>query len=197
MTRYFLFIMITLFCLACSDGTIYTPKPRSFPKITYPERTFVDFTNDDCSFSFRIPGYYEVKQVQQSEKGAPQHDCWFDLYVEEFDCNLHCTYLEVGKEKSFDEIKTGAFKMTDWHNKRATYIDEIVLTSRYGARGVAAEIEGPVASHYQFFLTDSEQKHFFNAALYFNSEAKPDSLRPMLDFIKQDLDSLIFSFKWD
>jgi gliding motility-associated lipoprotein GldD len=182
---------------ACKDTSIYTPKPRSFPRINYPMKSFKDFEENYCNFSFRMPAYFEIQKDTSFFEAKPENECWFNLYVEEFDCTLYCNYLEVGKNKSFDEIKTDAFNISDYHNKRATYIDELILQNEFGAQGIAFEIEGPVASHYQFYLTDSLQEHFFRASLYFNAQAKPDSLRPMLDFLKEDLDSIIYTFEWN
>ena len=195
-----LFLLMLLTCImlpSCTDGNLYTPKPRSYPKINYPTRSFTDFDANYCNFSFRMPAYFEVLQDTSYFDLKPENECWFNLYLKEFDCTLYCNYVEVGKTKTFDELKNDAFKITDFHNKKATYIDEILLQNNNGVKGIAFEVEGPVASHYQFYLTDENQDHFFRGSLYFQSESKPDSLRPMLDFVKQDLDSLFYTFKWD
>ena len=194
---FFGILTICTLLVACTDSTIYNPKPRSYPKINYPERAFTDFNTSYCNFSFRMPAYFEVQQDTSYFDLKPDNECWFNLYLKEFDCTIYCNYVEVGKSKSFKELKEDAFKITSQHNKRATYIDEILLQNDYGARGIAFEVEGPVASHYQFYLTDEAQNHFFRGSLYFDSQSKPDSLRPMLDFVKHDLDSLFYTFKWE
>ena len=56
-------------------------------------------------------------------------------------------------------------------------------------------IEGPAASPFQFYLTDSTH-HFLRGALYFKSEAKPDSLKPMIEFMKTDIIEMINTFAW-
>ena len=51
---------------------------------------------------------------------------------------------------------------------------------------------GPVASQLQFFLTDTaEQQHFFRGALYFYTEANTDSLAPVYDFMRKDVERMI------
>ena len=57
------------------------------------------------------------------------------------------------------------------------------------------DIDGPVASPTQFYLTD-EDKHFFRASLYFNSKVNPDSTAQVLEFLKPEIDTLLSSFKW-
>jgi len=44
-------------------------------------------------------------------------------------------------------------------------------------------------------LTDSV-KNYLRGALYFNSEPRLDSIQPVLNFVKQDVDRMIKSFKW-
>lgn len=61
--------------------------------------------------------------------------------------------------------------------------------------GLIYDFEGNTASNYQFFLTDSST-HFFRGAMYFNMPPNADSLEPVIDFIKGDLQRLIESFRW-
>ena len=56
-------------------------------------------------------------------------------------------------------------------------------------------VDGPSASPAQFYLTDSA-RHFFRGALYFDQAARPDSLRPVVDYLLNDLVELIETFNW-
>lgn len=199
MNRLFLFLVPILILTACSDP-VFTPKPRGFPRIEFPERTgtLKTFDEFDCPFSFEMPDYYVVQRDTAYFDEEPVHTCWFNLFVPAFDSRLHCSYLPVGAQgKSFDQLRSDAFDLANWHNKKANYIDEIPIKNHYGAEGMLFSFEGPVASQYQFFLTDSLHQHFFRAALYFNTQARPDSLAPVYEFLKQDVDQLIATFKWE
>ncbi|MEL7020921.1 MAG: hypothetical protein AAGK47_04895 [Bacteroidota bacterium] len=44
-------------------------------------------------------------------------------------------------------------------------------------------------------LTDSTQ-HFLRGSLYFNAQARPDSLAPAYDFMKKEVLKMIDSFEW-
>lgn len=57
------------------------------------------------------------------------------------------------------------------------------------------EMTGPAATPFQFFITDSTS-HFMRGALYFNTQVRPDSLMPVYDFVKIDVDRLIKTFKF-
>lgn len=64
-----------------------------------------------------------------------------------------------------------------------------------GLSGFAFEMKGPAASPFQFFLSDSTN-HFFRGALYFNTQARPDSLAPVYEFVREDLMKMIETFEW-
>jgi gliding motility-associated lipoprotein GldD len=88
--------------------------------------------------------------------------------------------------------------MTDWHNKKATYIEETPFFNREkNVKGMLFKVDGPVASKYQFFVMDTlEQNHFFRGALYFYTQALPDSLAPVYDFMKVDVMKMLETFEW-
>lgn len=197
MTRILvIFFVGTILFSACSDP-VYTPKPRAFPKVEYPARAYQAFDNTDCDFVFEFPVYAEIQKDEFFFDDAPAHPCWFNIYFPDFDSKLHCSYTPLSGISSFDQVRSDAFEMANYHNRKANYIDEILIQNQLGAAGIAFDFEGPVASPYQFFLTDSLQTHFFRAALYFNTQAKPDSLAPIVDFLKVDLDHLVNTFKWN
>jgi len=185
--------------VACSsDGPPPTPKPRAFPKVNYPEEySYQQFDEDYCAFTFQFPSYAEVVQDNNFFDEDPVHPCWFDLYMPAFDSRLHCSYIEVGADKSIEQLKSDAFEMADYHTKRANYIDELRINRKNEANveGFAFAIEGPAATPFQFYLTDGED-HFFRASLYFNTQVRPDSLRPIYDFVRKDVMKMIETFTW-
>jgi gliding motility-associated lipoprotein GldD len=62
--------------------------------------------------------------------------------------------------------------------------------------GLVYEISGSdAASTYQFYLTDST-KNFVRGALYFDLVPNNDSLAPVIDFLKKDVEHMITTFRW-
>ena len=61
--------------------------------------------------------------------------------------------------------------------------------------GTVFELQGDVATPFQFYLTDSTDQ-FIYAEILFNSRPNYDSLKPSLDYLKKDLDTLLNTFKW-
>jgi gliding motility-associated lipoprotein GldD len=188
-----LFIFFTI--ISCDDDGIKTPKVRMYPRVNYPEKNYTDFDSVLCNFNFRLPTYSKVVKDSFMFDGKPIHPCWFDIQIPSLNASLHCSYYKISKEKSLTSLVNDAFNIAGKHNIKANYRKEIVIENKYGVKGILFDIEGPVASPTQFYLTD-EKNHFFRASLYFNSKVNPDSTAPVLTFLKTDIDSLISSFRW-
>lgn len=197
--RQISFVLLTFMMLAtaCGEEAVITPKPRAYPRITFPEKTYQAFEKEYCAFGFQYPTYAEVIQDTSFFNEKPAHPCWFDIFYPAFDARLHFTYAPVRDKEELDELKKDAFELVDWQNKRASYIEEIRIEKpQQQLEGMAFDITGPAASPFQFYLTDN-QKHFVRASLYFNTHIKPDSLAPMYDFVKMDISQLINTFEWE
>jgi gliding motility-associated lipoprotein GldD len=189
--------LIFLFTLAsCGSPGGPSPRPRAYPKVNYPEKKLREFGEDVCDFSFSFPDYARVVRDTAFFEEKPVHPCWFDLYMPDFDGRIHFSYYPVGNGKSLDQLKKDAFELVDWHNKRANYIEELPFSNpEENVQGIAFQIEGPAASPFQFYITDDEE-HFVRGALYFNTQVRPDSLAPIIDFVTEDIATLLESFRW-
>ncbi len=189
-------VIFALFLSACGEEIIPSPKPRAYPRIKYPEKAYLKLDKDFCDFTFQYPAYAKIQQDTTYFDEKPIHPCWFDIYVKQFDCRIHCSYYPIGADnKSFEDLKKDAFDLVDWHNKRANYIDEMRIDKGNDVEGMAFSIEGPAASPFQFFLTDKKE-HFFRGALYFNTQINTDSLQPVYKFIKDDIFKMMETFEW-
>ena len=58
------------------------------------------------------------------------------------------------------------------------------------------ELQGDVATPFQFYLTDSTSR-FLYCEVLFNSSPNYDSLRPTLDYLKRDLNEFMNTLKWE
>lgn len=187
-------IAITLF--AC-DGFTPVPKPRAYPKVVYPTKEYKPFDQDYCRFTFDQPAYATIEHDTTFFDEKAKSDCWFNIAIKPLNAKIHCSYFPIQNRKDFDELVKDAFEMTNKHNIKASYIEELqVDRPEDKVYGIVFNVEGPAASSYQFFLTDSVQ-NFVRGALYFNTEARPDSLAPVVDFVRADLDRLVMSLKWN
>lgn len=180
---------------SCGGEPAFAPKPRAYPRVEYPEKTYQAFDEDYCHFTFEYPTYVEVVQDTLFFDQKPADPCWFDLYFPAFDSRIYCSYYPIKGPQSFEKLKKDAFGMADWHNKKANYIDEMRIERAGNVSGFAFVIDGPAASPFQFYLTDSTQ-HFLRGALYFNTQARPDSMAPIYQFVEADILKMIETFRW-
>lgn len=179
---------------SCENSALSVPKPRMYPRIFFPEKNYTYFDTTLCHFKFKYPAHSKIVQHNNIFEDKPSHPCWFDIKMDSLNATLHCSYLPVNKENNLSLLINDAFKIVDEHNIKANYRRENIIKNG-NVSGLQFDIEGPVASAYQFYLTDEDQ-HFFRAALYLNSKVNPDSTQIIIDFIKVDMDTLISSFSW-
>ena len=192
---FWLIIIGVLWLNSCQE-VIYTPKPRAYPKIEFPQRNYIPFGEDYCSFTFQYPQYTQIQRDSLFFDESPLHSCWFDLYYPSFDSRIYFTYYPIGESKDFDDLKSDAFEMADWHNKKANYIDEYLIDRPdRNVFGFAFNIDGPAASPFQFFVTDSVS-HFLRGSVYFNAKTQTDSLAPLIKFVKEDALKIIETIEW-
>jgi len=187
--------LLAFFVFGCEDF-VPVPKPRAYPRVIFPEKEYRPFDASYCRFTFEMPQYAVVEQDTTYFDKRPDSDCWFNLNVPTLNAQIHCSYYPVTGRKRLDELAQDAFTMAQKHNIKANYIEEIqVHRTADRVHGIIFNIEGATASSYQFFVTDST-KHFLRGALYFHTQSRPDSLAPVLDFMRQDIDKMVATLKW-
>lgn len=194
--RYSLILLPLLLSLpSCGEDATPIPKPRAYPRVIYPEARLVQFDLGVCPLTFSYPDYMTIRQETSFFDGEPPHACWFDLHMEEFNADLHCTYSPVRNYTEFQMLVQDAFRLANEQNKRASYIEDFQIRLPDGVSGMAFSLEGPSASPFQFFLTDST-RHFLRGSLYFNTRPNPDSLAPIVDYVRKDLVRIMESLQW-
>jgi len=177
------------------EERVYTPKPRAYPRVYYPEKFYQQFDKNYCHFTFDYPKYAKVQQDTLFFNERPKDPCWFNLFFPDFNAHIHCSYYPIHDKKSFEKMVSDAHELANKHSIKADYIDEHRIEKGNGVSGFAFEIDGPAASPFQFYLTDSTH-HFLRGSLYFNTKARPDSLAPVSEFLKKDIFQMINSFEW-
>jgi gliding motility-associated lipoprotein GldD len=192
----FILLSMVLICVmsACTEP-VPVPKPRSYPRIDFPEKQYVAYEPENCPFRFVIPAYAQAERDTQFFDTRPPNDCWINVFYPQFNGQLYCSYYPVRNMKELDQLITDGYKMTSKHMVRADFIDETLINKEGNVHGVLFDVSGAAASGVQFFLTDSS-RHFFSASLYFNTSVRPDSLKPVIDFIHMDILKMIESFEW-
>lgn len=189
-------VLLLLFLFGCEEYTA-VPKPRAYPRVVYPEKAYKPFDETYCGFTFDQPVYATIEHDTTFFEEKAKDNCWFNITVKQLNAKIFCSYYPIRNRAGFDELVKDAYQMTNTHNVKASYIEESrVERPEDKVYGVVFNVEGPAASSYQFFLTDST-RNFVRGALYFNTEARPDSLAPLVKFMRVDLDRMVGTLKWN
>ncbi len=185
----YLYILTPLILASCGEED-YTPKPRGFFRIELPEKKY-EVYQSDCPFSFEYPVYSKV-EIDNEKNTEP---CWLNLVFPKYKGTLHISYKAVGG--NIVQYLEDARELTNKHIAKAAAIDEILINNpEKNLYGLVYDIEGSdAASPVQFFVTDSS-KHFLRGALYFTVKPNNDSLQPVIQFIRKDIDRFIKTFEW-
>ena len=185
-----IFIYFTLFIcciLSCSEENYY-PKPTSYFRINLPEKSYKAI-EEKCPFSFEIPIYSSL--INKFNKSP---DCHKTIKFTTLKAELICTYNEL--DSNFYQLSEGLRKNVFEHSFKAKAIkEEEYINFDSHVYGTTFEVKGNVALNYLFYLSDSNN-HFFTGKLLFSTRPNYDSLQPVIDFIRLDIEHLIESFKW-
>lgn len=190
----FFSIFVMLLMIACQDTAII-PKPRTYPKIEFPERKYQTFVHADCGYMFETPTYSDVEKDSVFFNEKAPNPCWINIVYPDFNGQLYCSYYPVRNREEFDKFIADGHTIANKHIIKADYIEELMVDNGHNVYGTVFNIEGPAASGFQFYLTDST-RHFFKASLYFNETVNPDSIAPVLSFLKDDINHMIQTFRW-
>ena len=189
-------LLITLLFVDCQQEAEGRPRPHMYPRIDFPLHAMVDMPESDCPFSAEIPEYAELIFRTEEEGEAVPHACWFDIEFDNLGATIHCSYYPIDEEKNFAALVADAFTMVTKHNVMANYREELELENGHGALGLIFDIKGPVASPYQFYLSD-EEDHFLRGSLYFDEKVERDSVQDIIDFLKVDLEAFLSTVDFD
>jgi gliding motility-associated lipoprotein GldD len=191
------FFTLIIASTACNgDDATATPRPRGYPRIIFPEKGVVQaFNSPSCPFTFTYPNYATIERdVLFFEDKAPS-DCWFNVKIPSLNAVIYCSYYDLGSKNKFEKLRSDAFTLAGKHVLKADFIEDLPFQNNNGVKGFTFDIQGPAACPFQFYLSDST-RHFLRGAMYFNSAVQPDSLAPVLAFVKTDLQAMMQSFKW-
>ncbi|MBK9271048.1 MAG: hypothetical protein IPM48_05590 [Saprospiraceae bacterium] len=191
-----LVIILMMFSVFSCDEKTYVPKPRTYPRVILPEHEYKAFVDADCPMIFEIPVYTEVKKDSTFFDEKAPSDCWFNIDFPTLNGSLYCSYQPIRQAKELEDYINESFRMVKEHHIKADYIDEYPFSKPEKVYGMIFNLEGPAASSFQFYLTDSSE-HFMRGSLYFNTQVRPDSLKPFYEFIKYDIIHLVNTFEWN
>ncbi|MCW3462217.1 gliding motility lipoprotein GldD [Chitinophaga nivalis] len=184
-----------LFLLTACNDTAYTPKPRGYFLVKFPERKYRTFDMPGYPYTFEYPAYANVVKDTSFFGEKPENPYWINIDFPSLNGKIYLSYKIIGTGNNFRKLADDAFKMTYKHTYKAAYIDENVIRTPNQVSGTFYEVGGNAASAKQFFATDST-RHFLRGALYFDVTPNADSLAPVYKFLEQDMWHMVETLRW-
>jgi gliding motility-associated lipoprotein GldD len=189
---FIFFAGLSVLAFSCCSGgdEFFAPKPRGYFRISFPEKSYQSI-DTLYPFTFEIPVYAVLAHDTAGYSG----EYWFNMFIPEYQGAIHFSYKTISDNLFEYTEDTRNFVYKHVPKAEDITVSEIKLdTARVFA--LSYFIEGAqAASPIQFYVTDST-KHFIRGALYFNHIPNNDSIQPVIDFIRTDIDHFIQTLKW-
>jgi gliding motility-associated lipoprotein GldD len=175
---------------SCENAPL-VPKPRGYFRIALPEKEYLLY-DPSCPYSFEISVSAQIKNDQYTLT----EPCWINIEYPAYAAKIHLSYKNLETNSLYD-FTEDAHEMVFKHAQKASGIRESFINlPDQRVFGKAWTIDGSdVASPFQFYVTDS-LNHYIRGALYFNLSPNNDSLKPVIEFIIEDIDHLIQTLNW-
>ena len=183
-------LAITFIAISCDDSDNYLPKPRGYFRIDLPEKSYSKVDTIE-RYSFECPDYAHLTYDPYS----PAEKNWVNIEMPQFKGSIHLTHKPVNG--NLGEYLEDVHTMVTKHLQKANGVrDSLIVNEEHKVYGLFIEMDGKgVATPMQFYLTDST-KNFVRGALYFNFQPDNDSMQPVINFIREDIDHMINTFEW-
>lgn len=186
------FFLLALICFGCNDSD-YKPKPKGFNYIELEEKEYELFSNETDPFQFEYPKSAKIEEDTVLYGGVTKEHYKIITYPG-FNSKIHLTYKKIGDD-SLDSYINESYRLAYGHDVKAYGITSEELKNRKGYYTTLIELEGNVPSQFQFFVHDST-KHFIRGALYFPTAMKNDSLKPVINYVKEDIVHMLQTLTW-
>lgn len=196
MLRNIAFILVLSLLFSCKPE-VYTPKKKGYFKIDLPEHQYRSFDEPGYPYKFEYPTYGEVIRDTSFFGQKPENPYWINIDFPKVGGRIYLSYKIIGKQNTIESLLEDSYEMTfTVHDIKADYIDDYTFHDDIrNVHGIFYSVGGDAASAYQFYATDST-RNFIRGALYFDVAPNADSLKPVTDFLKEDIDHMLRTLEW-
>ena len=160
-----------------------------------PQHAYQHLAELGFPYSFDYPVYARISRDTATGINAPDNPFWINMNFPRLGATIFISYKNIDAVHSLDKLLNDAHQMSYFHTKRADYINEPAFHTCNDVHGIMYQVGGNSASAYQFFATDST-RHFLRGALYFDVTPNADSLKPVTEFLKRDMEYILGTLRW-
>lgn len=175
--------LLVFFILGCQTPS---PKPKAELALEYPTPQYHSSENI-CTYRFA----YNKTAVLK-----PLSSCAVTLAYAKLNATLYLTYFDLEKA-SLDTLLLDFDKRLEMFGKKAFRMNESSFENQENkVMGACVTLVGDSPSNLHFFGTDT-QKHYLTGSLLFQAAPNYDSLAPAIAYIKNDVQKLLETLRWD
>ena len=207
-------LFLVLFILQFTDcNSVYTSRKKGYFDIELPAHSYKTYDQSGFPYTFEYPAYSIPVKDSTYFDSTPENEYWVNIDFPQFEARIFLSYKIIGGSSvyklknrdgsyrdstglnQFDKMVNDAFNLTNKNEAVATSIKDSLFRTKNNVTGIYFKVGGNAATATQFFLSDSS-RHFLRGALYFSATPNADSIKPVQDFLEEDIKHLINSFKW-
>ncbi len=198
--------------LFSSCNSTYTSKRTGYFKIDLPEKKYVQFDQPGFPYKFEYPVYASIMHDSAYFEATPDNPYWINIDFPMFKGKIFISYKTIGGRSvykiktpsgykdsigvnSYENMVNDSYKLSYKNDIKAYSINDSVMHTPNHVTGIFFSLAGNVATSKQFFLSDSTM-HFLRGALYFDATPNEDSLKPVNDYLQQDMMHIINTVQW-
>ncbi len=192
----YLFLILSVCCIVSCRPETFAPKPVGYFRIDTPlKHEYQLFDEPGYPYTFEYPTYAKIEKDTAFFKEKADNPYWLNINFTTLYGIINLTYKRIENHQAFAKMVEDSYNFSNFHTKKADYIDQMAYHSQNGVYGILYIVGGNAASKYQFTATDSV-KNFVRGALYFDVAPNADSLKPATDFIEKDITHFLMSLKF-
>ena len=206
-----MFTLIMILVISCNS--LYTSRKKGYFDIPLPQHSYKTFKKEGFPYTFEYPGYAEIIQDSTYFDSTPENPYWINIDFPQYEARIFLSYKIIGgkaiykvkqangtyKDSAginyFDKMVNDAFNLTSKNDAVASSIKDSLMETPNNLHGVYFKVGGNAATAHQFFLSDTLH-NFIRGALYFSATPNSDSIKPVQDFLTEDIRHLINTFSW-
>lgn len=196
MRPFLLLLALPILLFSCKPE-VHSPKPRGYYHIDLPKRAYKQLESDKYPYTFEYPTYAQTVDNPSFFGEKPENPYWMNIDFPSVGGRIYISYNAITPGQDLNKLNEDMYTMTfTAHDKKADYIADFYFqdTARK-VYGLLYNVTGDAASAYQFYATDSA-RHFIRGALYFDVAPNADSLKPVNDFLREDINHLLQTLRW-
>ncbi|MCF0210152.1 MAG: hypothetical protein HUK18_02370 [Bacteroidales bacterium] len=189
---FLLFLGVIALFASCEQAP-QMPKPPTYLRLDVKPASYTKFQQQDMPFEFDIPKDAKIISMESKDRNMS----WFNISFEEFKFDINVSCLRLVSDTMLQYAVNDCYTFLNRHEKlSAGIVQQDYRNEEKKVYGTTFEIAGrDVVSPYQFYLTDSS-RYFVRFALNNRELPNNDSISPIIERLKKDMQKMIESFVW-